>query len=336
MVKKSIDYDKCTSCMACERICANSRVIRKNDQGKPEFAFDFKCVYCGHCLAICPEKAITFEPLIPDSQTDCSYRSGALPIDSNDQEQDESVVRQLLNATRSNRFFLNRTVERETINKVLDTMVRAPSAGNEQNRNFYILDDKKRLSELEDQLRTHFFKLLAIYKNPVFVSSMAMSLAMKTRRSLSNRQTHTGQQDPGKPGLSVKALYRANKKVFQDLAIDGDAHPMVYLHDAPVVIIVTTGPRSTQIHKGFYKSDAGIAATYGTLMAKGLGLSTCLLGLLEIAVNKNKEIRQSLGIGEHERVDAALALGYSDLVWHQIPPRGPVKVVWNNTKEGQA
>lgn len=336
MVLKSIDYDKCTSCMACERICANSRVIRKNDQGKPEFAFDFKCIYCGHCLAICPVKAITFEPVSPVGQTDHTYLADPLPIDASAPKQDEGAVRELLIATRTNRFFRKQTVERRTIEKVLDTMVRAPSAGNEQNRNFYILDDKARLIALEDQLRSHFSKMLAIYKNPVFVSSMAMSLAMKARRSSGNRHARTGQQDPGKPSPSLRALYLANKKVFQDLAIDGDAHPMVYLHDAPVIIIITTGPRSTQMHKDFYKNDAGITATYGTLMAKGLGLSTCLLGLLEIAVNKNKAIRQSLGIGEHEHVDAALALGYSDLVWHQIPPRGPVKVVWDNMKESQS
>ena len=137
------------------------------------------------------------------------------------------------------------------------------------------------------------------------------------------------------PHQSIRALYRANKKVLQDIAIGGDAQP-VYLHAAPVVMIITTGSRSTQMHKGFYKADAGIAATYGTLMAKGLGLSSCWLGLLEIAANKNKVIKQSLGIGEDERVDAALALGFSALVWHQIPPRGPVKVIWNNTKESQA
>jgi ferredoxin len=335
MYQKSIDYDKCTSCMACERICANSRVIQKNDRGKPEFAFDFKCIYCGHCLAICPEKAITFEPVLMANQTDHTYQAGPLPTDSNAQEQSERAVREFLIATRSNRFFLDRAVERGTINKVLDAMVRAPSAGNEQNRNFYILDDKARLISLEEQLRTHFQKLLAIYKNPLVVSSMAMVLAMKTIRSSGNRQTHTGQQNPGKMRQSMKTLYRANKKVFQDIASGGDTQP-VYLHDAPIVIIITTGPQSTQMHKGFYKGDAVIAATYGTLMAKGLGLSACWLGLLEIAANKNKKIKHSIGIGEQERVAAALALGYSALVWHQTPPRGPVKVVWNSKKESKA
>lgn len=335
MFHKSIDYDKCTSCMACERICANSRVIRKNDEGKPEFAFDFKCIFCGHCLAICPEKAILFEPVVPDGQTDDAYRVGPLPVDANATVQDERAVRELLNTTRSNRFFLDQMVEHETIRKILDSMVRAPSAGNEQNRNFYILDDKAGLIDLEGQLRTHYQKLLAIYQNPLVVSSMALTLAMKTIRATGKHRTHTGQQNPDRPSLSMKALYQTNKKVLQDIAIYDDAQP-VYLHNAPLVMIITTGPRSTQMHKGFYKGDAGIAATYGTLMAKGLGLSACWLGLLEIAANKNKAIRQSLGIGKHERIDAALALGYSALVWHQTPPRGPVKVVWNSIKERQA
>jgi len=321
--------------MACERICANSRVIRENDQGKPEFLFDFKCIFCGHCLAICPEKAITFEPVTLDGQTDHAYQAGSLPVDSSTPAADERAVRELLNATRSTRYFLDRAVEPGAIQKILDTMVRAQSAGNEQNRNFYILNDKDRLMALEEQLRTHFQKLLAIYQNPLAVSGMAMSLAMKTKRSSTNRLQHTGEQAQGNASPSIRALYQANKKVLQDVAMSGDTQ-ITYLHHAPVVMIITTGPRSTQMHKGFYKGDAGIAATYGTLMARGLGLSACWLGLLEIAVNKNEKIKRSLGIGEHERIDAALALGYSDLIWHQIPPRGPVKVVWNGMQEGQA
>ena len=82
------------------------------------------------------------------------------------------------------------------------------------------------------------------------------------------------------------------------------------------------------MHKSFYRGDVSIAATYGILAAKALGLASCWLGLCEIAMNQNKSIGQSLGIPEGERVDGAVAFGYSDHVWKQAPPRGPVKAVW--------
>jgi hypothetical protein len=107
----------------------------------------------------------------------------------------------------------------------------------------------------------------------------------------------------------------------------------MFLPTSPSLRPVPDQVRYTSI---FVKNDAGIAAAYRTLMAKGLGTSTCLLGLKEIAINKSKMIKQSLGIGEHEHIDAALALGYSNLVWHQIPPRGPVKVVWDSAEKSQS
>ena len=65
------------------------------------------------------------------------------------------------------------------IETILDTMVRAPSAGNEQNRNFYVLDDQAKLVALEDQVKAHYQKLLANYKNPILMKLMALILAEK-------------------------------------------------------------------------------------------------------------------------------------------------------------
>lgn len=56
-----------------------------------------------------------------------------------------------------------------------------------------------------------------------------------------------------------------------------------------MLFVVTSDPNKG-MHRQFYKADAAIAITYGTLAAKALGLATCWLGLPEIAMKKNHRI----------------------------------------------
>jgi uncharacterized Fe-S center protein len=54
------DADKCTHCDACIRAC-NYGANRFNDKGEYR-VFYHNCVYCMHCVAACPEDAITVDP----------------------------------------------------------------------------------------------------------------------------------------------------------------------------------------------------------------------------------------------------------------------------------
>ena len=63
-------------------------------------------------------------------------------------------------------------------------------------------------------------------------------------------------------------------------------------------------------------------------MAKALGLASCWMGLLEIALDKDRKIGEAMHIASHECVGGALVLGYSDTDWVSYPPRGPAVPVW--------
>jgi len=83
---------------------------------------------------------------------------------------------------------------------------------------------------------------------------------------------------------SLKSLYRINKNLLQNEGIGGDSQP-VYLRDAPAAVIITSGPKSTQLHNDFYKGDASIAATYGSIMAIRIGIVDMLAGTTQREVN---------------------------------------------------
>lgn len=317
MYRKSINYEKCNSCMKCESICANSRVIEKNSDGKPEFKNDIKCIYCGHCLAICPQTAITFDLWDSKKQLVNEYYAKPHKLDPKRKLPDEDEMFEFLLSIRSNRYFLNIDIEKEKILKLLDIMTRAPSAGNEQNRNFYILDDKTKVDKLENLVKNHYDKMRVT--NPLLVRLLAMSIAKTTSEEYTKNKSISE--------LSLKERYKNYLNVMKNFSQNHNEY-FSYLRNAHAVIIITSNVKGSIMHKSFYKGDSCIAVTYGIMAAKAIGLDSCWLGLCEIAMNQNKSILKAMNIKDGERVDGVLALGYSDIKWEQAPPRGPVKTVW--------
>ena len=205
MFKKSIDYGKCTRCMACENICTNSRVITKDEQGYPVFKYEHRCISCGHCLAVCPQRAIVFASYGAEEKAGKTYVAEAVGLDPGERNEWGDALFTFLGETRSNRLFLDTPVEKEKIEKVLDIMARAPSAGNEQNRDFFVLQDAQKLAALEEMLKAYFQKALSAYKNPVMSSLFAALGAVKMGKD--------GAESAGPAALPFRERYRDRKSV---------------------------------------------------------------------------------------------------------------------------
>ncbi|MBN1776925.1 MAG: nitroreductase family protein [Clostridiales bacterium] len=319
MFLKTIDPDKCTSCMQCEAVCTNSQVIVQNEEGLPEFRFDTRCIYCGHCLAICPEDAITFTPLQEPDEEAGTYVAKTVSLASGASVFSPDSVFEFLCSTRSTRIFNTRPVEREKLQTIVDAMARAASAGNEQNRNFCIVTAPQTLDALEQALAQHYAKSLKALRKPVSRTVFIWIGALRA-----------GKQNIGTLE-TAKMPFKQRRQLMQSIlkdAIPTTDSSFSYLKHAPALILVTRGEKYSTMHKEFYRGDASISATFGILMAKALGLASCRMGLLEIALAQDPKLGRLVKLKPGERLDAAVAFGYADLHWRRIPPRGPVRVVW--------
>jgi nitroreductase len=200
-------------------------------------------------------------------------------------------------------------------------MVRAPSAGNDQNRGCTVFSSRHGVDELEAGTREYYRKTTAQFADPLAAKLVAEALAGKDL-------SHTVMRNRMLADLPQKERAVAYVELFRDLAERPNDPDFGFYHNAPAAIVVTSNTNTTEMHKPFSKADVEIAVTYGTIAAASLGLSTCRIGLSEMAFARDAKMREKHGVTAEERVDGILALGYSSLEWRSLPPRGPVKAVW--------
>jgi AcrR family transcriptional regulator/nitroreductase len=317
MLVKEIDRKACSKCGECARICANSHVIETGDDGYPRFVREPSCIHCGHCLAICPTGAVSFRYDGPDPSG--GYVATCRNLHRLPGDPEAAIA--LLEGARSCRGFGPRAVERNKLERVLEAMVRAPSAGNEQNRCYYALGSKEKVDALEADTAGFYRTLNRKMASPLMVSLLASSMARVDQRKTWTRNRSLADMPPARR----KEEYR---RMLLEMAERSSSGKMSYFNGAPAAFLVTSRMNAPAFHREFYKADVEIAVTYGVLAASALGLASCRMGLSEIAFGRDGALRAKYGIPPTERVDGILALGYSDLEWKRLPPRGPVQVKW--------
>ena len=138
--KFNVDKTKCIKCGHCINTCSGM-VIGFGPDGYPGMK-DFErfgwrgCWRCQHCLAVCPEGAISIFGKKPED-------SLSLPP----AEMGEYMER-LVTSRRSCRRFLDKNVDPAIITRILSAMAAAPTGGNSQGVEYTVIDDKDRVREI--------------------------------------------------------------------------------------------------------------------------------------------------------------------------------------------
>jgi len=134
-----IDPEKCNKDGICIRECP-FLILKANDDQIPEMipGAEAKCLRCGHCLAVCPTGAVTFDGVSPE---DCEPVRGDLPIS-------EAAMTHLIKTRRSIRVYRKRPVPREVIARLLDAVRWADTAKNVQPLHWLLSDDREKIREM--------------------------------------------------------------------------------------------------------------------------------------------------------------------------------------------
>src|SRR5512136_311030 len=118
----------CVNVEKCNRdgICVEACGRRLIEMGKPDSlptliaGLEELCINCGHCVAVCPTGALTLNTMRPE---DCPQIEKELLINLEQAEQ-------FLRSRRSIRNYMDKPVERDKLNKLIQVSGYAPSAHN--------------------------------------------------------------------------------------------------------------------------------------------------------------------------------------------------------------
>jgi len=189
-------------------------------------------------------------------------------------------MREIILSRRSIRSYKDKPVPEEVLRDIIDTARHSPTASNTQHVRYTVVTDRELLRKVSKRILGFGDKLNNFLKND---KSVAVKKIMERNPTGATFLRY----------MSVMEYY--NNLGGRDLI----------LHEAPALIMLRA-PKGAP----FACDNCNIAAANITNYAHALGLGTCYIGMLVIALRRDKKLREWLDVPANEKVHQCIVLGY--------------------------
>jgi len=139
----TIDKTKCKQDGICAAECPRRIITQRDGNSFPQVAEadEAFCMTCGHCVAVCPNGALSVNGVDIES---CPEIERALVL-SWDQ------AKQFLRSRRSIRVFKEKAMDRQTLEQLIEMARYAPTASNAQNLHWTVIEGRNKLDALSQE-----------------------------------------------------------------------------------------------------------------------------------------------------------------------------------------
>ena len=287
-----IDQELCIGCGMCVEVCPFDTISLKDDKA---FISGDESLSCGHCEAACPSGAIRVDGVDRSLSSFATFqiKEEWLPHG----QPDTGSLVNLMQSRRACRNFKDQPVDRNILEDLVKIGITAPSGSNCQQWSFTILPDRKKVVDLGNKTAAFFKRLNKISEKAWLRTTMKVI---------------------GKPELEsyYQNFYETIKEGLAEWE-DGGADPL--FHGAPAAIVV-----GSETNASCPAEDALLATQNILLGAHSMGLGTCLIGFVIKAMEREKSIKQSIGMPDGEEAYAVIALGYPAETYQKVTGRRQV------------
>ena len=139
-----VDQEKCNRDGICVAECPAQllEIIEDGDFPTPTVDFSDTCLKCGHCVAVCPNGALSLDWLTSD---ECPSIRGDLELSPEQAEQ-------FLRSRRSVRIFKDEPIPREKLEKLIQIACYAPSAKNYQPWHWIVVENPAQVAKFDSMI----------------------------------------------------------------------------------------------------------------------------------------------------------------------------------------
>lgn len=291
--KLKVNPETCRRCGLCASICPTG-TIKQEEKELPAInsAGVSTCIECGHCMSVCPNKSINLGELSYDRDF----------FDLSKERIDFVSFLDFISSRRSIRFFQEKPVPRELLEKIIEAIAQAPMGFPPHKTVVTVLENRLIIEKMLPAMIKFYEDMLKGLRNPLYRFIIRRSAGVEDYSTIMNH---------------LAPILKKRLPMMKDTGIDQitwGAQSMILLHAS------ITAENHTQ--------DADIALAYGLLAAHSLGLGATAISLVPPSINRTPELRSLIRLPDDHEITVCIILGYPRYRFQRGIKRALADVKW--------
>jgi len=298
-MENTVNHQTCIKCKLCIEVCPVN-IIGVDETGMVNFIKEREsiCLECGQCMAICSTDSVKIKKYTYEKNF------AKLPEHLFSHQQ----LTDFISSRRSVRNFKDKKVDKQTIEKILESLKYAPYGAEPNKVEITVVNDRATIEKalpLTEAFLDHIVKWI---EHPIISRIIRYKKGIETFNTIKNH------------------LYPIAKKGNYQLKY-GDR----ITRGAPALLILHADKAAEE-----HSHNALIYATYLSFAIHALGMGGSMNEIIPAAINKDPKVRKIFHIPENHEAIISMMFGYPKYRYKKAVIREEKKIHWLNNAEAKS